>query len=512
MLAILQFDSAALPLVNRMLGAGALPTLAGLRDGGRWETMDAQATFLQSSTYPTLCTGVDVRDHGLYSAFPWSAEDQRARFVQTFPKPRTIWERLTERGVRSLVVDPYLAWAPREMSGLFLSGMHFEDRMVMQGCVVPQSQRRQLTRRHGRAPRLDDVYGTRQAASLIAWRDHLVAGPARTANVVRDLLGRERFDFLWLNFSVAHKAGHHLWDPASVVDEPLASDTEQSLRDGLAEVYMAIDAAMGRVLEALPDNASVIAFSPTGMGPNTSRGDLLPDMLRAVLSGDLESGAAGNGQQVQAQRGGLRAPVWSLRSKIPAKWRSWMARALPDAVVADLTTRLYLRADWTRTRAIAVPGENKGYVRFNLKGRERNGIVDVAEVESLEQLVTEGLMTFRDPDGSPAIVRVVPMRELAGGAAYNSRLPDLVVFWGDTAASALDSVQSSRYGTIARRGVGSGRSGNHTDDAWMIVTPGRMRPTALGRAARITDIGATACAVFGADITGLSGQPVLEAA
>jgi predicted AlkP superfamily phosphohydrolase/phosphomutase len=189
-----------------------------------------------------------------------------------------------------------------------------------------------------------------------------------------------------------------------------------------------------------------------------------------------------------------------------------VARLLPDAVVADLTTRLYLRADWTRTRAIAVPGENKGYVRFNLKGRERDGIIDVSEVESLERRVIEGLMTFRDADGSPAIVRVAPMRELTGGASYNPRLPDLVVFWGDTAASALHSVQSPRYGTIARRGVGSGRSGNHTDDAWMIVKPGGMSSHPLGRLARITDIGATACSVFGADMTGLSGQPVLDAA
>ena len=322
MLALLQFDSAALPLINRMLEDGRLPTLASLRRRGTWETIDAQATVLQSSTYPTLCTGIDVREHGLYSAFPWSAADQRARFVQTFPKPRTIWERLTERGRRSLVVDPYLAWAPKEMAGIYLSGIHFEDRMVMQRRSVPNEQRRTLARRHGRSPRLDDVYGARHVASLLSWRDHLIAGPARTASAVIDLLSGQSFELLWLNFSVAHKAGHHLWDPASVVEEPMNSETERRLRDGLAEVYMAIDAAMARVLKALPDDADVIVFSPTGMGPNTSRGDLLPGMLQAVLSGKPRQASSG--------RGGLRAPVWTLRSSIPASWRSWIARALPD--------------------------------------------------------------------------------------------------------------------------------------------------------------------------------------
>ena len=126
----LQFDAVALPLIERMLRKVACRSLPTSSSAGRWETIDAHATVLQSATYPTLCTGVDVREHGLYSAFPWSAPDQRARFSHTFPKPRTIWERLTERGRRSLIVDPISAWAPRAMAGVYLSGWHFEDRMV----------------------------------------------------------------------------------------------------------------------------------------------------------------------------------------------------------------------------------------------------------------------------------------------------------------------------------------------------------------------------------------------
>ena len=77
MLALLQFDSAALPLITQMLADGRLPALADLRRRGTWMRLDAQ-TLLQSAAHPTLYTGMDVRDHGLYSAFPWSSADQRA--------------------------------------------------------------------------------------------------------------------------------------------------------------------------------------------------------------------------------------------------------------------------------------------------------------------------------------------------------------------------------------------------------------------------------------------------
>ena len=499
MLALLQFDSVSLPLLRRMLGDGRLPTLAGLARSGRWETLDAGATFLQSSTYMTLCTGVDVREHGVYSAIPWSAADQRPRFMYALPHPPTIWDRLTAAGKRSLVVDPILAWAPGSIHGVYLGGWQFEDRMVARGGSVPRSVRRGLVRRHGRAPRLDDVYGTRRVSSLFAWREHLVRAPARVADAVVDMLRGGTFDLAWINFGAAHKAGHHLWDPGAVVDEPLDDSRQRALREGIADVYAAVDQAIGRIVQALPGDADLIVFSPTGMDANTSRADLLPGMLDAVLLGPARP----------AREASRRSPIWALRSAIPAGWRDRLARALPDDLVADLATRLYLRRDWSRTRAIAVPGENKGYIRVNLAGRERHGIVRAEEVDELLDRIARGLLTFRDPDGSASISCVDRMTRMTSHGAAVARLPDLVVHWGEYPRSRLTSVTSPVHGEITRWGVGSGRSGNHVDDAWAVVVPGPSRPRDPGRPARITDIGATACALLGADSDGLTGSPLL---
>jgi len=159
---------------------------------------------------------------------------------------------------------------------------------------------------------------------------------------------------------------------------------------------------------------------------------------------------------------------------------------------------------------MAVPGENKGYVRVNLRGRERDGIVEPAAADELLALLADGLQTFVDPDGAPSIARIDRLSELAGGDGYSERLPDLVVHWPERPSAGLTAVTSSRYGTIERRGVGSGRSGNHFDEAWAILGLGPARERALDRAPRITDLGATACALLGADATGLSGVQLLE--
>jgi predicted AlkP superfamily phosphohydrolase/phosphomutase len=184
---------------------------------------------------------------------------------------------------------------------------------------------------------------------------------------------------------------------------------------------------------------------------------------------------------------------------------------MPDRLALELTARLELRGvDWGTTRAFAHPADNQGYVRLNLKGRERDGIVDPTEAEELCAQIAAGLADFRDPDGEPAVAAVDRVAERWSGEAAE-RLPDLVVRWRPTPSVATEALHSERFGTVRRQGYGSGRTGNHTDgDAWAILAPGTSSLRDPGRPARIADIPATVAALTGADATGLAGTPLLE--
>jgi hypothetical protein len=83
------------------------------------------------------------------------------------------------------------------------------------------------------------------------------------------------------------------------------------------------------------------------------------------------------------------------------------------------------------------------------------------------------------------------------------------VRWRQTPAAATASLRSPSFGTITRRGIGSGRSGNHTGGAWAILVPGRSHPRSTGRPARIVDIAASACSLLGVEAEDLAGEPLL---
>ena len=68
---------------------------------------------------------------------------------------------------------------------------------------------------------------------------------------------------------------------------------------------------------------------------------------------------------------------------------------------------------------------------------------------------------------------------------------------------------SPEYGEIPRPGGGSGRSGNHTSDAWAVVVPGSRR--ADDRAdGRVVDLAATVCDALGVEHADLPGRSLLR--
>jgi predicted AlkP superfamily phosphohydrolase/phosphomutase len=497
-IAVIQFDAASARLLEQLGGEGRLPNLTTLQTRGTRIDLEGPAGHFPASAYQELYRGVGVGDHGLFYPFQWAGGDQRVRLAGGFEAPPPIWDRLGRAGRSTLAIDPYECHKPDGARGELFSGWGMRERVVLERWSVPGGADRGPRRRHGRPPDVTEVFGAQTPRELRRLRERFLAAPARVADLAIERLRAREFDLAWIVFAAPHLAGHRLWRYGA-----------------LEKIYMEVDAQLGRVLEALPDDCDVIACSVLGMDENTSRADLLPEMLSAVLKGPSQSRGSFHTDAVQKEPRNSEdsdsGAIWRLRGALSGSMRARIAAAMPDRMALELTARLELRGvDWSSTRAFAHPADNQGYIRFNRRGRERDGIVGPGEAEELVAQIREGLLDFRDPDGQPTAVAVDEVSERWQGAAAD-RLPDLVVRWRPTSAVALEAVHSPSFGTVRRHGAGSGRTGNHTDgDAWAILAPRAGRLRQLGRQARIEDITATVAAASDVPLEGLSGEPLLE--
>jgi predicted AlkP superfamily phosphohydrolase/phosphomutase len=502
MLAFLQFDAVSQPTIERMLEEGRLPALKALKNRGRWLPLEAQTDFFEAGVYATLYSGTEVGDHGLYYGFIWSAVDQRVHYLDFDRVPETIWERLGREGRRSLVIDPYVPWRATGR-GTSLSGWQLTHKIIPRWSS-PRSAYRMFARRFGKTPLLQDISGYREKSNMLAMRKILLAGPDRVASLVVDALGRDAFDFLWVSFISAHLTGHLFWDPSEKASPDLDDADRRLMKSTVEEAYIATDRAIGRIVAALPADADLVVFSPLGMGAETSRSDLLPAMLRAILTD--QSPAKTNVEQASIAGNSM----WQFRARVPSGWRAAIARFVPGAIVRKIVARLYLRGvDWSRTQAVVLPGDHYGYVRLNVRGREKHGIVDPAEADALLERIAAGLMTFTDADGEQAIVSIERTKDRITGPRVGD-LPDLIVRWSVRPSSRITGVASPQFGTIAREGVGTGRSGNHVPGTWALVVPGAAHARARTHNPQLIDLAATACERVGVGADGLPGESLFE--
>ncbi len=503
MLVVLSLDSVAAPLIDQLIAEGRLENLAELRKRGRTVEL---AEELPGAAYATLYTGRRLADHGVHFPLQWSASDQTSRpyddLMSAELERHSLFKRLAKGGVRVLVLDPPEC-APHSFDrGVIASGLQFRARILLREWSRPADALPWVAARAGRSPEVNEIFGQPTPRYLLNMRRDLMAAPDRLACAWEHLAGRGGFDFIWVNFVAAHQAGHVLFDPW--LGEGFSGPDAKALRGALVEVYLRVDAALGRILSMLPSECDVLLLSPKGMGANTARVDLLSGMLDRILG--QGRGAAGPPQT---------SPLWRLRSCAPVPLRAWIASALPDRVAVALAGRLEtLGRDWSRTRAFALPCDNHGFVRFNLQGRERRGSVPQSKASELSLEIVDGLLSFEDLEGvnagGPSVARVEPRWERAETGAGVEGLPDVFVHWTQTPSARIRGVRSPRFGEVLRDGVGTGRSGNHCRGAWLTLAPGRARmASTIPELARLEDVAPTICSALGLPHADLPGQALL---
>jgi len=489
MLALISLDAVAKPLFEQMIAQGALPNCAALLHRGHTSAMEC--TPIHASVYRSLYTGHGISSHGAHYPMEWSAQNQRILPAARLNPADSIFARLDNAGKRLLVIDPPECVPFSLRNGVAFSGWQCTARFVLPNWYSSKLLGRQLERRFGPPQGCHEVFGTPSLSRLRAIQQVLKNAPRRLADGTIDALRQGPFDLLWISFASAHIAGHQLWRSSLDADDE-DPNADPSL---LMDIYREVDGAIGRIVAALPPDASILLFSPNGMGPETSRVDLLPAMLSRVLNDGAVQGSARR----------------NFRSVIPVGLRALVANAMPDALAMAIATRLEnTRTDWSATEAFTVPSDGCGFIRLNLRGREREGIVDPAGAGALLDRISQGLRSFVEPGGNLCVADVLRPSDIDAPGSKSSALPDLIVVWSPSPSAGLRKVSSPRFGEILRNGVGSGRSGNHGSETWISIIPGPGQTLApLPSPIRHIDIAATACAYLQNPHADLPGRPLL---
>ena len=477
-------DGAEISLMDRWAGDGTLPELAGLRQAGVHTRLRSSAEWLAGSVWPSFYTGQGPEDHGFYQFLQWRADRMRlTRPGHSWLRPEPFWRSLNGSGLRGVALDVPMTPPPVPFQGVEISGLATHDQLAPPSSY-PRHRLADAQRNHRVPPLPEETYGIGAPPAPAAIRDEAVSATAGVMRVAEDMIARDPWNLFLVCLGAPHRAGHLLWTPSG--------DTGAEPSSALRDIYRACDEAVGRLVRAAGPETTVIVFSLHGMGPNTSRADVLPALLDRVL---------GNGP-APSPAPSLAAPS---RPSPPAAALTALKRiikpCLPRAVRERITTHARLgRRDWTEVDAFGLVADLQGYIRINLRGRERRGRVKPDEADALADRIRRGLMTFTDADtGRPVALRIARREEVFPAGARAHDLPDLMVDWDPTPSNAHRLLISPDFGRVAWPTPGAwpdGRSGNHRPLGFCLAVGPSVRRTTPATG-DILDLAPTILALLG---------------
>lgn len=511
---LLGLDAGDAELIERWCGEGLLPNISRMRSRGAWARLRTTAEVTHVSAWPSIFTGTTPDKHGLYHAYVMKPGEQAPRRPRPDRSPYPfLWKILSDRGKRCVIMDAFLTCPLEPFNGVQIVDWGSWS-WFWEPTITPAALNKEIQDRFGSYPAEDhSLVGMAPPTDLQGFRQRLLAATVKKTEVVRWLMEREDWDFFLAVFGESHPAGHYFWhlhDPSYPAHPPKGAG---ALHHALRDVYVALDRAIGEVLQSVDDRTTVFLVSGDGMGPNYSGSHLLAHLLTRMglfSQQGIDEGVVASGASSRRPDATKPAPprvdvLSTIRQMIPERVRVVVSGTL---LPRGLRERLSLRwktagITWEDTRAFLIENANEGYIRINLKGREPKGIVGAGlEYETLCDEIARTARDMVNPaNEAPAALTVYKTDDLYRGPCRDE-MPDVIINWND-GARVTTELLTEKYGLVRSAAPGCALApyytGNHRPNAFMIALGPGLARGAVANGASILDLAPTILAAFGVE-------------
>jgi predicted AlkP superfamily phosphohydrolase/phosphomutase len=401
-LTVIGLDAATFDVIDPLVEAGELPNVARLLREGTGGVLRSTTHPLTPHAWTTMVTGVNAARHGIWDFMERAESGYELRLINgSYRRAPAVWDRLGRSGRRVGLVNIPFTWPAPHVDGFAIAGMDAGGRE--KGMSHPPELVEGLRRRFG-SLELDHRFPVTKEGD--ADLDFVRRAAEQKVDAALWLTERFEPELLWVVFMAADHIHHVAWP-----------DWEERGRDSsVAATYRVLDEAVGRLVEAAGGN-DVMLVSDHGGGS-----------LEGVVN--LNAWLAREGFLAYTPKGqGLGR---KLRDELIARRRhlpQWLRYRVKQRA-GGLRERLYEReqysvVDWPRTRAFSYG--SFGSIVVNLRGRERDGIVEPGEeYERVRSEIAERALELRSPGGERIVAAVHRREDLFDGPELE-KIPDLLV-------------------------------------------------------------------------------------
>jgi len=403
---VVGLDAATFDVIDPLVAAGELPHLARALAVGARGVLRSTTHPLTPLAWTTMMTGVNAGRHGVWDFVERDEGGHHVRLVNgSYRRAPAVWDVLSHAGRGVGVVNIPFTWPAPRVHGFAISGLDGSARADR--TVYPHELLGELESRFG--PLLLDHAFPLDGQGRFDL-DLVRRACEQKVEIVLWLTERFAPEFLAVVFMSADHVHHLCWTEWE----------ERGPESRVASVYRILDDAVGAIVEAAAPDRDLMIVSDHGAGRLEGVVNLNAWLAR---EGYLCYASSPLRRDELARR--LVHEAFGVQRRLPPRLRAILKRRMPALRDRALTLREFTVVDWARTRAFSYG--TFGNIVLNVRGREREGIVDPGEeYERLREEIAARALELRGPDGRRIVAAVHRREDLFHGPALD-RIPDLIV-------------------------------------------------------------------------------------
>lgn len=478
-------DGATFEIIEPAIKEGLLPNLARLMKEGAKGRLESTRNPVTPMAWTSFATGTNAGKHGI---FDFSRKSPDGIFLNSANNRHTpaIWSYLTNSQRPSVVVNVPFTYPAEQIQGVLIPG--FDAPSVKPEIFHPESVYHEMVEKFGDY-HLDWTFPIGEKLDIPGYVKRAHAAIEHRGETSLHLLKEHPWDFFMIVFSTPDHIQHVFWK---------YPNGHEIIRN----IYQACDDYLGKYLECLSEDDTVMIMSDHGFGP-INRVVYLDNWL------EQEGFLARRNPTMKQKliRNGKRL----IKKTFSKNVRKWLRRSMGEMKGKLEGQEFDSRFDWARTQAFSFG--YYGNIFINLKSRFGHGSVDDADYDRVCEEVSDRLLKLRDPVTNELAVEKVYRKDEIYDGDQTENAPDLVVGWKDYqyyTHSGIDQGNEIFADELKIEASEFPHSGTHRMDGVFIAKGPGIRSDVEIEGARIIDLAPTIMHAMGEQIPELMDGIVLD--
>jgi predicted AlkP superfamily phosphohydrolase/phosphomutase len=261
---VIGFDGLTFDTLTPWCDQGYLPNFTTLLNNGYSSVLTSVEPPSSPPAWTTAVTGVNPGKHGIYGflqhskyASEGSGEPDYISSTDRLASP--LWKILEKEQKRVCLINIPITSPPDSVNGMMIAGFPHDSSSPL---TFPRSIKKDIPEYRIDLFGLQPHYGEEEV-----WLSNLYDRALKRADVALRYLKSEPWDLFWIVFTGTDRIQHFFWKYYDHAHPLHTSVDSGKYKNAIRDFYIFMDAQLGRLIDAIPEDINLIVMSDHGFGP-----------------------------------------------------------------------------------------------------------------------------------------------------------------------------------------------------------------------------------------------------